>query len=179
MKTAAASTNARSGEDVRTSYQTLKTIDSKVSDVEEDCEDLEADLGIKTRWEKEDPDYIEALNYSDDRKYHRALDKLQYLVVQRLMELHKCHVRGTSKHNLLILWMTDDARYQDYKLRTHIAKHLQARSQTIRRALTAYNLAAGKLKRGKLNFQEVIQMSFLAEFDLLCISRNGDMCAKA
>lgn len=98
IKTMKAATNSRSREGLRTSYTSLKSIQASSEKVEEACEDLERELGI-LRWTTETPDYIAALDYYNNRKYHRALDKLQYLVVQRLMELHKCHIRGTSELN--------------------------------------------------------------------------------
>jgi len=92
-----------------------------------------------------------------ERKYRLALDQLERLVVQRLMELQKCHVRGTN-----------------YKMRTHIAKHLQSRSKTIKTALSAYNRAVVALKRpqDKLDFNKVIAHDFLSQFDLLRSGRQ-------
>lgn len=61
-----------------------------------------------------------------------------------------------------------------YKLRTHIAKALQTRSEAIRRALTNYNTEARKLKppQPKLTWEEIVEYSFLAEFDLLRNART-------
>jgi hypothetical protein len=50
--------------------------------------EMEVKLGIENRWTFASPEYQETLKYMLERKYHRALDKLQKLVVQRLFELH-------------------------------------------------------------------------------------------
>jgi hypothetical protein len=54
-------------------------------------------------------------------------------------------------------------------MRKHIAKVLQARSQAIRNALARYNTAAGALSpaRQSLSWEEVINYTFLSEWDLL------------
>jgi hypothetical protein len=56
-----------------------------------------------------------------------------------------------------------------YKLRKHIAKALQARSRAVHTALQKYNEAAANLgvPREALTWEEVVNYSFLAEFDLL------------
>src|ERR1700742_3794791 len=61
----------------------------------------------------------------------------------------------------------------DYKLRRHIAVHLQTRSATIRGALTKYNKLAAKLHRPKLEFKKLCEMTHLAEFDLLRGGRHN------
>jgi hypothetical protein len=53
---------------------------------------LEVKLGIANRWQPSDAPYIETAKYISMRKYHRALDNLQRLVVQRLFELHKLNL---------------------------------------------------------------------------------------
>ena len=60
-----------------------------------------------------------------------------------------------------------------YKLRTRIAKALQTLSEAIRNALTRYNTEAAKLvpPRPKLSWKDVVEYTFLAEFDLLRHSR--------
>ena len=54
-----------------------------------------------------------------------------------------------------------------YKLHKHIEKALQTRSAAIRTALTQYNIAAKALGRCTLEFDEVVEYAFLADFDLL------------
>lgn len=55
---------------------------------------IEIQLGVTRRWEPTDPEYRETLKYLKDRKYHRALDKVHQLVVQRLFELQRMNISG-------------------------------------------------------------------------------------
>ena len=61
-----------------------------------------------------------------------------------------------------------------YKLRRQIGKALQRRSEAIRKALSRYNAQATKLipPRPPLTWKEIVEYSFLAEFDLLRLSRT-------
>ena len=61
-----------------------------------------------------------------------------------------------------------------YKLRKHIAKALQSRLQAIRSALDSYNTAAHALTppRQQLEWKEVVEYAFLADFDLLRDTRQ-------
>jgi hypothetical protein len=56
-----------------------------------------------------------------------------------------------------------------YKLCRQIGKALQRRSETIRKAITRYNEQAAKLNppRPPLSWKEIVEYSFLGEFDLL------------
>jgi len=56
----------------------------------------------------------------------------------------------------------------------HIARALQRRSDAIHAALTQYNQQAAKLKppRPSLSWKQIIDYSFLREFDILCHSRS-------
>ena len=51
--------------------------------------EMEVKLSITTRWQPSSPEYINAVQYLGRRKYEKALDHLQKLVVQQLFELHK------------------------------------------------------------------------------------------
>ena len=51
--------------------------------------EMEVKLAITNRWQPSSPEYIHAVQYLGRRKYKKALDHLQKLVVQRLFELHK------------------------------------------------------------------------------------------
>lgn len=121
-------------------------------------------------------EYQEAVEYTATRDYHRALDKLQKLVLQRLFQLHKLNLNQTGKRfiyiyiilfifNLFLMLSTSSG----YKMRTHIAKALQARCKAIQNAVNAYNVAAVKLNPPKptLDWSRVSHYSFLEEFDLL------------
>lgn len=59
-------------------------------------------------------------------------------------------------------------------MRKHIAKALQSRSQAIRTALERYNSAARALPvpRRQLEWKEVVEYAFLADFDLLRDARQ-------
>jgi hypothetical protein len=54
-----------------------------------DVVEMEVKLGVTNRWQPSSPEYIHAVQYLGRRKYEKALDHLQQLVVQRLFELHK------------------------------------------------------------------------------------------
>ncbi|KAH7905910.1 hypothetical protein BJ138DRAFT_1226137 [Hygrophoropsis aurantiaca] len=120
-------------------------------------QDLESRLGIERRWTSSDPEWQSAGKLVANRKYQRALDALEGLIVGRLFELSKMNRAGTG-----------------YKLRKHIGKALQARSAAIRTALDRYNAAAQALTppRRQLKLDEVVEYTFLADFDLLRESRQ-------
>ncbi|KAG0693826.1 hypothetical protein DFH29DRAFT_1006902 [Suillus ampliporus] len=91
-------------------------------------QDLEVKLSISRRWEPEDQEWKDAGRLVANRKFQRALDHLESLVVARIFELSKMNRAGTG-----------------YKLRKHIGKALQAQSAAIRTALERYNVAARAL----------------------------------
>ena len=57
---------------------------------------LEEELNIESRWTINSPQYQEAIVLMTERKYRRALDSLELLVVQRLFELMKLGMSGTG-----------------------------------------------------------------------------------
>jgi hypothetical protein len=59
-------------------------------------------------------------------------------------------------------------------MRKHIAKALQARSRAIKTAIEQYNTAAAALEvpREPLSWEEVVDYTFLSDFDLLRTSRR-------
>lgn len=59
---------------------------------------LEVSMGIESRWQPSDTQYQETLQYMGLRKYHRMLDHLQKLVIQRHFELNKLNLAGTGKY---------------------------------------------------------------------------------
>ena len=61
--------------------------------------ELEVKLHVSKRWLPCDDQYMEVAKYSDLREYHRALDHLQKLVVQRLFELQKLNIAQTGKYH--------------------------------------------------------------------------------
>ncbi|KAJ3745615.1 hypothetical protein DFH05DRAFT_1610652 [Lentinula detonsa] len=125
------------------------------NDLKKEVQMLEVQLGVKDRWTSGSEDWEKAKKMVAMAKYQRALDKLEGLVVARLFELTKLNMSCTG-----------------YKLRTHIANALKARSQAIRTAVTTYNDAAAELGRPQLTWDQVIEYSFLSDFDLLRDARR-------
>ena len=60
-------------------------------------EELETLLGITERWTEETQAYRDTLEYISNHEFIRAVSELEGLVVQRLFELAKCNLAGTSK----------------------------------------------------------------------------------
>jgi len=60
-----------------------------------------------------------------------------------------------------------------YKLRRQISKALQRRSEAIKKALNRYNTQAARLTppRSPLTWKEIVDFTFIGEFDLLRYSR--------
>ena len=54
-----------------------------------------------------------------------------------------------------------------YKLRQHISKGLQWHSEAIRNAITHYNVQAMLINRPTITWKEIMEYTFLGEFDLL------------
>ncbi|RDB19588.1 hypothetical protein Hypma_013286 [Hypsizygus marmoreus] len=117
---------------------------------------LEESLNIEERWTEASPDYKEYYQQNVLTNYTKALDELERLVVMRLFELTKMSTSGTG-----------------YKLRRQIGKALQRRSEAIRNALARYNTQAARLDppRPALSWKEIVDYTFLGEFDLLRHSR--------
>ncbi|KAJ7017058.1 hypothetical protein C8F04DRAFT_980139 [Mycena alexandri] len=112
----------------------------------------ESSMGVIDRWEPTGSEWAEAAHLVSTKRYRLALLKLERLVIQRMFELTKMNLSQTG-----------------YKLRKHIAKALQARSQAIKNALKTYNAAASSIspKGRALTWSEVVEYAFLADFDLL------------
>lgn len=53
--------------------------------------DMETKMGIAVRWDPSQAEYKATKSYMKQRSFHRALDKLEQLVVQRLFELSKAN----------------------------------------------------------------------------------------
>ncbi|KAI0043066.1 hypothetical protein FA95DRAFT_1631889 [Auriscalpium vulgare] len=121
------------------------------------ADDLERRLAIEERWTPERPEYIAVRDYIGKRKFIRAVETLEGLVVQRLFELAKANISGTG-----------------YKLRKHISHAITRRSGAVRTALEQYNELAPLQTppRPVLKYSEVADYSWLADFDLLKESRS-------
>ena len=59
-------------------------------------QDLERRLEIQVRWTPESDEWQAAAVLVDERRYRRALDELQGLVISRLLELAKVNMAGTG-----------------------------------------------------------------------------------
>lgn len=57
---------------------------------------LETALGITQRWTEDSQQYQDAVKFIAERDWRRALDRLEYLMVQRMFELAKSHTFGTG-----------------------------------------------------------------------------------
>ncbi|KAJ7871910.1 hypothetical protein B0H13DRAFT_2236318 [Mycena leptocephala] len=109
-------------------------------------QDLEVRLAVAERWAPGDGKWEEVaamVTRSDD---------LQGLIIARMFELAKCNMSGTG-----------------YKLRKHIAKALQARSKAVKNAIERYNEQAAAMDPLKpmVDWDEVVEYAFIADFDLL------------
>ncbi|KAI6033541.1 hypothetical protein BKA83DRAFT_4121003 [Pisolithus microcarpus] len=113
-------------------------------------QELEGHLGITCHWVLEDKEWQAAAHLVANQKYQQALDNIECLVVSWIFELSKMNQSSTG-----------------YKLFKHIGKALQACLAAICTALLQYNTAAKALSRQTLDFDEVMEYAFLADFNLL------------
>jgi hypothetical protein len=79
--------------DVKTRYRT--TFTRWLAHNEEVCR-FEEEHQIATRWTPTTPEFIDALVTVRQRTYRKALDELERLFVQRLMELTKLGMSGVG-----------------------------------------------------------------------------------
>jgi hypothetical protein len=84
---------------VKTRYRT--TYSRLLAQNEEVCR-FEEEHQIETRWKPGSMEYNNALLLVSQRSYRRALDKLERLVVQRLLELTKLGMSGVSKFDVIL-----------------------------------------------------------------------------
>ncbi|KAJ7173818.1 hypothetical protein C8R46DRAFT_1032044 [Mycena filopes] len=93
-----------------------------------EVQETELKMGVVDRWLPTSKAWADAAELVSTKRYRLALLKLERLVVQQMFELTKMNLSQTG-----------------YKLRKHIAKALQARSQAIHNALKTYNAAAASI----------------------------------
>ncbi|KAJ7301339.1 hypothetical protein DFH08DRAFT_724356, partial [Mycena albidolilacea] len=119
-------------------------------------QELEEKLEISDRWTTESPKWMTTVAEIKQKKYQKALDAVELLVVERIFELTKMNQSQTGKC------------FQGYKLRKHIVKALQARSKAVRNAIDQYNDAAMALDppMPSLTWEQVVEYTFLADFDI-------------
>jgi len=68
---------------------------------------MEVKMGISNCWQPADAQYIETLKYMSERNYHKTLDNLQRLVIQRLFELNRLNLVRTGMlfiHRFMLLF---------------------------------------------------------------------------
>ena len=130
---------------------------------------MEVKLNIATRWGVTSPEYLSTLKYVQERKYQRALDRLQRLVIQRLFELHKLNLSGIGMSLFYSIGSQYPYDFLAYKARNHLSKSLRTRSQAIRNATAAYNKAARELDppRPELDWTKLSRYNYIEEFNLL------------
>jgi hypothetical protein len=136
----------------------------------------ENQLNLHLRWEMTSDKYKDVKKKVVEWEYRRALDELERLIVQRLFELTKMNLSGTGQFfNHTQTRSLTFAPFPGYKMRTQIAKGLQKRSEAIHKALGWYNAEASRLTlpHPKLGWKQIVDYTFLAEFDLLCHSRTN------
>ncbi|KAI6016132.1 hypothetical protein BKA83DRAFT_4465493 [Pisolithus microcarpus] len=115
-------------------------------------QELERKLNVSWCWVPEDKEWQQVGHLVANWEYCHALDTLESLVVAWLFELTKMNRAGTG-----------------YKLWKHITKALQTHSAAIKAALECYNKCALAMQppHQTLQWEQVIEYAFLANFDLL------------
>ncbi|KIL54725.1 hypothetical protein M378DRAFT_92014 [Amanita muscaria Koide BX008] len=78
----------------RVTWKQLQVIEEEVLRFCYSCRGFEGDHLIETRWTSEMPEYQNAVRESTRHKYSRAVDELERLVVQRLLEMAKLGIAG-------------------------------------------------------------------------------------
>ncbi|KAJ7880232.1 hypothetical protein B0H14DRAFT_3082710 [Mycena olivaceomarginata] len=118
----------------------------------EAVQELEEKLGISDHWTSESLQWTATVEQVKQKKYQKALDAVELLVVEHIFELTKINQSQTG-----------------YKLWRHIAKALQARLKAVRNAIDQYNAAAIALDPplASLTWEQVVEYTFLADFDIL------------
>jgi len=83
---------------VKTRYRTTFT---RWKVKEEELLRYEEQHGIATRWSESSQQYQDALSLLTEREYRRAIDNLERLIVQRLLELTKLGMNGVGERFIL------------------------------------------------------------------------------
>ncbi|KAJ7584893.1 hypothetical protein C8J56DRAFT_789442 [Mycena floridula] len=123
----------------------------------EEVQAMESRLAIASqdRWKEGDANWMLNSERTAMASYQKCLDRLEGLVVERMLELDKANKSGTG-----------------YSMQKHIGEAVKTCSKAVRMALDNYNTAAALLRppRPALDWDTVIECAFLSEFDLLCDS---------
>ncbi|EPQ55524.1 hypothetical protein GLOTRDRAFT_75671 [Gloeophyllum trabeum ATCC 11539] len=128
--------------------RSIRSAETKYHNAETTAAQLEKSLQLEMRWTSDHSEFRAIKEKLKERKYQRALDELERLVVQRLFELSKLNMSGTGMYNLFA-------------------------SDAIRQALRKYNTLASTHTpaRPQLSWTDIVEYSFLGEFELLRHSR--------
>jgi hypothetical protein len=78
----------------RTTFMRFEMLTEKV-------EAFEDEHRISERWMPNDPQYVQGLKNIAVQRYHLALNKLEHLVVQRLLELTKLNASGLGESQFI------------------------------------------------------------------------------
>lgn len=70
-------------------------------------QEIERRMLIQERWTSEGNDWKDAAELTSNRRYRRAVDNLEFLVLKRLFELTKMNKSGLGK---VALWENDNLR---------------------------------------------------------------------
>ncbi|KAF7295733.1 hypothetical protein HMN09_01115300 [Mycena chlorophos] len=130
----------------------LRHAEERVEREEKIVQGLEVQLLVVQRWQPHWPEYQAAEALALKFQFKRVLDRLELLIIQRLLEFTKMNQSGTS-----------------YNLRMHLSKSMQVRSKTIRSAIVDFNRvgALQDLPVPPLDWEDVVEITFLSDFDLL------------
>ena len=74
----------------------LQLSGARIERAAQSVDDFEGMLRFKTRWQREDAEYVKILEYVNNKKFVRIIEELQGLVVSRLMELDKMNLAGSG-----------------------------------------------------------------------------------
>ncbi|KAG8701352.1 hypothetical protein FRC09_005418 [Ceratobasidium sp. 395] len=124
---------------------------------------LERERSINPRWTPGCAEWEAAVEREAREHYYEKLRYLELLVVQRIAELEKTHMMGTG-----------------YNSRKKISKSVNQREKTLHNALDQYNKAARALDppRPTLQFKDLTECAYVADFDFLKYSEHGALEAE-
>ena len=123
-------------------------------------------------WALDSPICLEAFKAAAEHSYQQALDCLSYSVVQHILKLQKLGLPGTCRYSQPLLQILTGFCGLGYKQQKKIAAGLKKHSRAVNMALSDYNKQAECLGHPILDFQWVIEYSFLSNFELLHQTHN-------
>jgi hypothetical protein len=74
----------------------LRAISLQIDCATQIVDTFEEELRIKTRWQRDNAQYVKMLEYIDNRTFVHIVEELHGLVVSRLMELDKINLAGSG-----------------------------------------------------------------------------------